>query len=67
VRKLLFSVVALPVVVRACPVCRLDVLCIQSFALERMPLLLLLFGISCMRSAAVATVLVFFFFVLVPF
>ncbi len=62
----MFSVVALPVVLRACPVCRLPVLCIQSFALERMPLLLLPFGISCMCPAAVATVLVFFVFVLVP-
>ncbi len=62
----MFSVVALPVVLRACPVCRLAVLCIQSFALERMRLLLLPFGISCMCSAAVATVFVFFVFVLVP-
>ncbi len=64
----MFSVVALPVGVRACPVCRLAVLCIQGFALERMQLLLLPFCISCICSAAVATVLVFFiFFVLVPF
>ncbi len=63
----MFPIVALPVVVRACPVCRLAVLCIQSFALERTPLLLLPFGISYLCAAAVATVLVFFFFVLVPF